>query len=188
MANEIEILKGWTLPFFPMRPAKGYRLTPDLVLDVLGRMANHRFIYQPKLKGDRALLGVVGRKVVVCTRNYDWYPYQVENATSYLAKMGDGSLFDGVVSYGSFYPFECLAFDGRSLKCNTVEEREIIAMQMCRLCGIEWLFRTPTKKWLLAGRANSRYEGVIRKRAGIGYAVQTNASETNSNWTVHLWK
>ena len=150
--EEVQVMKGWTIPFFPMRPANGPKLTKTLALEILKKMDDHRFVYQPKLNGDRALLAVVDKRVIVCNRYYSWYQFQVANAGAFLAKMGSGTLFDGEVWKSNFYPFECLAMEGRSLKCNTMEEREIIAMQMCRLCGVEWMFKKPTKKFLLEPR------------------------------------
>jgi len=187
MTTEVEVMKGWTLPFFPMRPANGPRLTQTLALEILKKQEDHRYVYQPKLNGDRALLAIVHKRVIVCTRHYGWYQYQVANATSFL-KMGNGSLFDGEVYKSNFYPFECLADAGRSYKPNTVEEREIVAMQMCRLCKVEWMFFKPTKKWLLAGRSHlPQYEGVVRKRADFPYLMLPNASGISSGWLKHKW-
>jgi len=185
---EIPVMKGWTVPFFPMRPANGPRLTRKLTLDILERMADHRFLYQPKLNGDRALLAIVDKRVIVCNRHYGWYHYQVANVLAFQAKCKSGTLFDGEVFKGNFYPFECLALEGRSFKANTVEERALMAMQMCRLAKVEWLFKEPTKAWLLKGSAHlPQFEGVVRKRADIPYLLLPNASGTSSGWLKHRW-
>jgi hypothetical protein len=183
---EVPIMKGWTLPFFPMRPVSGPDLTRKLALTILDQMDDHRYIFQPKLNGDRALLGIAEGRVFVCNRHYNWYQYQVANAGAFKAKLGNGTLFDGEVFKSNFYPFDCLAVEGRSFKANTTDQREVEAMQMCRLCGVEWAYRKPTKKWLLAGRANlPKWEGVVRKRADLAYVLLTNASGTSPGWLKH---
>lgn len=181
-SDEIEVVKGWTVPFFPMRPASGPTLTRKVALEILEKQEDHKYIYQPKLNGDRAILAVVKRQVIVCNRHFGWYQFQVHNAATFL-KLADGTIFDGEVWQGSFYPFDCLALEGRSYKQNTTDQREIMAWQMCRLLGVEWMFPKPTKKWLLALRGNlPKYEGVVRKRADLGYFVLPNASGTSPGW------
>lgn len=178
-------MKGWIVPFFPMRPANGPTLTKKLALEILERMDDHRYVYQPKLNGDRALLAIVNRRVIVCNRHYGWYQYQVANAGAFLGKLGDGTLFDGEVYKSNFYPFDCLAVEGRSFKANTTDQREVEAIQMCRLCGVEWMFKRPTKKFLLEPRAP--FEGVVRKRADLPYIILPNASGISSGWLKHRW-
>jgi len=180
-------MKGWALPFFPMRPTHGPRITKRFVKTILEQMETKRYLFQPKLNGDRVLLGISDRQVVASNRHYGWYQFQVQNATAWL-KLGDGTLFDGEVFKGNFYPFELLALEGRSYKANTVEERAIMAMQMCRLCGVQWMYPEPTKKWLLNLGANlPAYEGVVRKRGDIGYMMLPNASATSPGWLKMKW-
>jgi hypothetical protein len=186
MLEEIQIMKGWTLPFFPMRPANGPRLTKPLVVEILKKMEDGRYIYQPKLNGDRALLGIVDKRVVVCNRHYGWYQFQVANAGAFQAKCGSGTLFDGEVYKSNFYPFECLALEGRSFKANTVDEREIIAMQMCRLAGVQWMYKKPTRAWMLKGSSLlPQFEGVVRKRSDFPYTFLPNSSGTSVGWLKH---
>lgn len=188
VTEEIEVMKGWIVPFFPMRPANGPSLTRKLALEILEKQEDHKYLYQPKLNGDRALLAITDRQVIVCNRHRGWYKFQVKNAMAFLAKLGNGTLFDGEVWQGCFYPFDCLAVEGRSFKANTADQREVEAMQMCRLCGVEWMYPTPTKKWLLALDANApKYEGLVRKRADQGYHMLANASDTSLGWLKHRW-
>jgi len=185
--QEITVAKGWIIPFFPMRPNSGPNLTKKLALEILEKQEEHKYIYQPKLNGDRAVLAVVNREVVVCNRHYGWYHFQVKNAAAFL-KLKDGTIFDGEVWQGNFYPFDCLALEGRSYKANTAEEREVMAYQMCRLLKIEWMFFKPTKKWLLELKHNlPKYEGVVRKRADQGYFLLHNATEASTGWLKHRW-
>lgn len=188
LLEEIRVTKGWTVPFFPMRPANGPRITRKRVKEILEKMETKRWVYQPKLNGDRALLAIHDGKVSVCNRHYGWYHYHVANAGNFLAKLGSGTVFDGEVFKGSFYPFECLALEHRSYKINTVEEREIMAMQMCRLCGVEWMYFKPTKKWLLRLSDNlPQYEGLVRKRSDMPYILLPNSSSTSIGWLKHRW-
>lgn len=185
--DEVQVMKGWTLPFFPMRPASGPSLTKKVAEEIIVKMDEHRYIYQPKLNGDRALLGVVNRQVIICNRHFGLYSFQVHNAVLFL-KLTDGTLFDGEVFESNFYPFDCLALEGRSYKANCAEEREVMAMQMCRLLKVAWMYPKPTKKWLLAGRANlPKYEGVVRKRADQGYYILPNTSDTSLGWLKYRW-
>src|SRR5215831_5028388 len=175
MIDEIEVAKGWILPFFPMRPARGPLLTKKVAKDILERMDDHTYIYQPKLNGDRVILAIVGGKVIACNRHYSWYSYQIANGSAFTAKLGDGTIFDGEVYKSQFFPFECLAREGHSFKANTAEQRALEAMHMCRLCGVPWLFKEPTRKWLMEG-IDSRshtgmFEGLVRKRANLPYTL-----------------
>ena len=178
-------MKGWTIPFFPMRPANGPKLTKTLALEILEKMETKRYVYQPKLNGDRALLAYVDKRIIVCNRHYGWYQFQIANAGAWIKALDSGSLLDGEVWRSNFYPFECLAEGGRSLKHNTMEEREIFAMQLCRLAKVEWMFKAPTKKFLLEPRVP--FEGVVRKRADLPYLMLPNASGISSGWLKHRW-
>jgi len=186
MITEVEVMKGWILPFFPMRPANGPKLTKKLALEILEKMDEHRYIYQPKLNGDRVILAIHQRRVLAASRHYDWYSFQIANAGDFKAKLGDGTVLDGEVYKGNFYPFECLALEGRSFKQNTTEEREIMAMQMCRLCKVQWMYKKPTKKWLL-NPSLPQFEGVVRKRADFPYVLLSNATGISSGWIKHRW-
>lgn len=185
--EEIEVMKGIIVPFFPMRPATGPSLGKKVAMEILEKQEEHKYIYQPKLNGDRAILAVVDRRVVLCNRHFGWYSFQVKNAPAFLT-LADGTLFDGEVWNGNFYPFDCLALEGRSHRANTAEERSIMAMQMCRLLKVEWMYPKPTKKWLLNLRKNlPKYEGVVRKRADQGYFLLHNSTETSLGWLKYRW-
>ena len=184
----VEVAKGWTVPFFPMRPATGRTLSKAVALEILEKQENHEYFYQPKLNGDRALLAVVDRQVIVCNRHFGWYHFQIQNAALFL-KLGNGTLFDGeVAKHGHFYPFECLALEGHSYKASCADLRAMMAYQMCRFLKIEWVYPKPTKKWLLALSENAPlYDGVVRKRADSPYVLQTSATAVSSFWLKHRW-
>jgi ATP-dependent DNA ligase len=184
---EIKLAREWIVPFFPMRPAHGARLSRSVALDILEKQEDHQYLYQPKLNGDRCILAIASGRVIVCNRRYGWYRYQIKNAAAFL-KLGNETIFDGEVFQGEFFPFDCLALEGRSYQANTADERAVMAYQMCRFMGVQWMFPKPTKKWLLGLRKNLPvYEGVVRKRANQGYIVLPNATSTSTGWIKHLW-
>lgn len=185
--DTVTIMHGWNLPFFPMRPAEGPRLTRRNIPRILREQEEHVYIYQPKLNGDRAILGVVNREVYVANRYGRWYRHPVHNKTTFL-KLGDGTLFDGEVYDGQFFPFECLACEGRSFKQSTTEEREILAQQMCKLLGVRWMFSRPTEFWLRTlDRHLPKYEGLVRKRADAPYVILNTATRTSTAWLKRKW-
>lgn len=185
--DTVTIMRGWELPFFPMRPHEGRRLTRRNIPRILREQDEHVYIYQPKLNGDRALLGVVGRRVYVANRYGRWYRHAVGNATAFL-KLNDGTLFDGEVFRGQFFPFECLALEGRSFKPNTMEEREILAEQMCKLVGVRWMFPKPTRAWLRKLDEHMPvYEGLVRKKANAPYTMLSSPSQSSLDWLKHKW-
>jgi hypothetical protein len=187
MLEPVQVLPGLSMPSFPMRPACGRTLTRKLIPELLERQAGHRELLQRKLNGDRVLLSVVDRRVLACNRHGGYYGFQIKNAALFL-KLKDGSSFDGEVWRGSFYPFECLALDGRSYRHNTCEEREIVAMQMCRLLKITWMYTRPTRSWLLGLREHLPvYEGVVRKRADAPYLFLASDTQVSPGWIKHRW-
>lgn len=188
MTDELQLTRGWTVPFFPPRPGHGPRLTAARARTLARVLKDTRYVFQPLLAGDRVLLAVKDRRVLAYTGGYASYPSQISNAAQFL-KLDDGTLFDGIVQAGTFYPFECLALDDRSFKHNTTEERVLMALQMCRLLGVPWKFSTPTPAWLKKSAAKRApgYLGVIRKQAHAPYCEQTSASGHRSTWVRYLW-
>lgn len=189
MTETVAIMKGITLPFFPMRPANGRHLTKALIEEILDLQASaeHKYIFQPKLNGDRVVLGVANRQVVACNRHGGFYQYQIANAGLFL-KLGNGTCLDGEVWKSDFYPFEALSWDGRSYTHNTTDEREIIAEQICHLLGVRWMYTHPTRKWLRELSAHLPvFEGVVRKRSAAAYRPLCSDSQTSGPWLKHRW-
>lgn len=177
----VTVAKHVIIPFFPMRPIAGPRLSPNVIAKVIALLDSVRYVWQPKLDGDRAILSVVQRGVLICNRHGGLYGFRVNNAQNFL-KLKDGSCFDGEVKNGLFYPFEAVALEGRSLRHNTTEERVIMAEQMCHFLKIDWKFAKPTADWLLDAGAHRGYDGIVRKNADAGYNLMTSAGSTSQPW------
>lgn len=193
MVSEYRLLPSWTLPFFPMRAGSGPRLTPRRARTLAQHFDDPRYVWQPLLTGDRALLAVTGHKAeggkLVLGYNGHYAPYKPEivNAPDFL-KFDSGTLFDGVVRGGTFYPFECLALDGRSFKANTTEERVLMAFQMSRLLHLTWHFAKPTENWMSGKGRLGAFSGIIRKQANLPYFEQTSSIAHTQGWTRYLWR
>jgi ATP-dependent DNA ligase len=185
---ETVMIARWQMPFFPMRPRSGPRLTRRHIERILQEQHDHVYVFQPKLNGHRVMLGI-GHKgeMILANRHGGLYTKPVINTMDFR-KFNDGTLFDGEVYAGVFYPFECLALEGRSFRPNTTEERIILAMQMCRLAGVQWVYPTPTRDWLwkLDGHM-PRYEGLVRKVPNAPYSVLHSASATSQEWLKLKW-
>lgn len=187
MSDLVTLLPGLCLPAFPMRPVRGRALTCKLIPELLERQAGHAEILQRKLNGDRVLLSIADRRVVACNRHGCRYGFSIKNAQRFL-ELGDTACFDGEVWRGEFYPFECLALDGRSYCHNTCEEREIMAMHVCRLLKVPWMYTRPTRQWLAQLKEHLPvYEGVVRKRADAPYTFLASATQTSPVWIKHRW-
>lgn len=183
----VKITTGIVLPLFPMRPRSGPDITKARINIILEEMESKKFVWQAKLNGDRAVLGVRDDRVMVCNRHGGWFGHTIANAGAFL-KIGNGTVLDGEVFGRNFYPFEALAVEGRSFIWNTTEEREIIAMQMCRLAGVAWMYPRPTKAWLSQLSKNlPKYEGMVRKKADASYIPLGSASQTSSGWVKQRW-
>lgn len=177
------------MPFFPMRPTRGPRLaTVAHVSEVMALQRGERaWIAQPKLNEDRAVLAVLDKKVYVQNRHGGWYQGKVRNTDRWKG-LWNKTVLDGGVYDGKFYAFECLALFGKSLLAATTLEREICAMQMSKLCKVEWLFERPTRDWLLArGQHAPRFEGVVLKRIDAPYLILGSATQTSPDWIKRCW-
>lgn len=185
--EEINIAAGFVLPFFPMRPTRGRNLDKKLVMELLEGAEDFKWVLQPKLNGDRAILAIKDKKVYVQSRYCKRMTQAVYNSDDFL-KLDNNTIFDGEVWKGNFYPFEVLVLAGRSFRFTSVEEREVMAFQMVRFLGHEWAYRRPTKKWLLAMDKNlPKYEGVVRKDWKAAYLALGKATQESPTWFKHLW-
>lgn len=187
--DRVAVIPGIVMPFFPMRPVRGPRLqTKADVLEVLeAQKGEIEWVAQPKLNDDRVTLAVRGKKVLVQNRHGGWYAGTVRNLGRW-AKLWDRTVLDGGVYDGKFYAFECLALFGQSMLQATTLEREICAMQMSRLCGVEWLFERPTRRWLSALSRNApQWEGVVLKRIRAPYQIAGSATQESTDWVKRRW-
>lgn len=170
-----------------MRARRGQDIGKRIIKQLLEQMDTKRYLFQPKLNGDRGVLAVKTRQVHVFNQFGLPYTGRISNADSFL-KLGDNSLFDGEIFHGDFCPFEALAVEGRSFMWNTAEERALIAFQMCRLIKTDWKYFRPTRAWFQDLRRNlPHYEGVVRKKASAPYVPLGAISQYSPGWLYSKW-
>jgi ATP-dependent DNA ligase len=172
-----------------MRPIKGRALQRPSGIKQLWEEAVHdrRWVMQPKVNGDRAILAVVDGKVYVQNRYAERYRQKVANAGDFL-KLPDRTCLDGEVFKGSFYPFEVLACNGKNLLRTVVQERVQWARDLVRMMSHPWLYETPSVDWLMRrGKNAPNYDGVVLKRADSVYLILGSATQTSLDWMKRLW-
>lgn len=177
------------MPFFPMRPREGRRLSRPANIKQMWEEAVEQalWVMQPKLNGDRVELAAVNDKVYVQNRYGRRYAFKVANALDFL-KLPQPFCFDGEVFKGNFYPFELLACNGKSFMLAEAHEREALAKDMTKFLGHPWLFDTPSQAWLLRRAANlPNYEGVVLKRRISRYILLGAPTQSNQDWMKRRW-
>lgn len=187
--DKITIVNGIAMPFYPMRPAVGRVLrnkgnVEEFYSQVLRRQD---WVVQPKLDGDRATIGVRDGNVYVQNRHGGWYRHNVKNLTDFTY-LPDKTVLDGEVFEGNFYPFECLAVDGKSVLRATAAEREVLAFSLSKLVGHAWKFNRPSKQWIAnLDRNKPVYGGVVLKRLGSPYIIMGSATQFSLDWLKRCW-
>lgn len=185
--DKLLVTRGLVLPFFPMRPAHGPSIRTKKDATAIWKRANSlAYVAQPKLNEDRAVLAVVDGEVYIQNRYAQWMrqPCSVQR----WLKLPDRTVLDGGVYGKQFYPFEALAVWGRSFLGATCEERIVMAFQMSRLCGVPWMFESPTRSWVDARVANApQYEGIVLKERNSPYILAGSATQENSSWLKCRW-
>lgn len=188
MTERVEIIRGLSMPFFPMRPTTGSRIHNLASAKRLLEQVNAgTYLMQPKLGGDRVSLAVHNDRVLTQNRHGGWYSHPVDNRHDFL-KLGNGCVLDGEVFEKAFYPFEALAYMGKSLLRASVAEREVIALSLVRLLGHPWLFNTPSLVWLQKRKEHGKkWEGVVTKRSISPYVLSSSDTAASLHWFRHLW-
>jgi ATP-dependent DNA ligase len=187
--SKIVIARGIAMPFFPMRPMKQrpLRIGADTEEFIEKSLLTDDWLVQPKLEGDRVVLAFVDKQILVQNRHGSWYKHPINNLKAFK-KLPDRTVFDGEVFKGNFYPFDCLAADGKSFIFSTAAEREVLALKLCQYVGVEWKFEKPSKKWL---RGNSKhlpeYAGVVLKKRNSQYVILGTADQFNAEWVKRTW-
>jgi hypothetical protein len=185
--TRINIAVGLSLPLFPGRPMNGLALrTADQAQAQFERDMDLGKLLQPKLGGDRAVLGVTPAALHICNRHGGWLHQGIKNR-GLLQELQSGTVLDGEVIDGHFYPFECLADGGTSLVAHPTEWRITCARTLCARIGVQWLFAPPTLAYIRKMRANlPRWEGYVAK-SNLPYPLGRSASEETTRWTKHRW-
>jgi hypothetical protein len=192
MSEKIKLAPGVALPFFPMRPLTGRPLTDSLNLAALvEELKTSTDVIQPKLNGDHAELAVVNGQIKIANRHGGWLSQRVRNADDFL-RLPNMTGLVGEVYEGKFWPFDVVAYGGRSLCWDPIETREIKVKEICQTLGHEFIFNRPTAEWLLNrggwnGLAVPKWEGVVRKTAGSFYVMAGSSGQDNREWTKEKW-
>lgn len=188
-SGKVVIVPGIAMPFYPMRPAVGRvlrnkRNVEEFYAQVLRK---HEWVVQPKLEGDRATIGVLDGKVYIQNRHGSWFKHSVKNLADFK-KLPNKTVLDGEVFKGDFYPFECLAVDGKSVALATIMEREVLAYQLCKLIGHKWKFDKPSKGWIANLDMNApEFGGVVMKRSGSPYIMAGSPNQASLDWLKRCW-
>lgn len=169
--------------FFPMRPtATGKMPVPALVNELRGR-----FVIQPKLNGDRAILWVLDGEIYIHNRHGGEYRLMVRNRATF-ARLPRGTVLDGEVFGGKFHPFEVVRYGDLDLSERGAEARCRLAESLCGWLEIEWLFAEPSAEWLNAGAANApQWEGVVCKRRDAVYRPCKKSHHESADWFKLKW-
>lgn len=135
--HRIQIAPGVALPLFPMRPRMGVRLTQANALSTIAAL-HETHVFQPKLNGDRVLLGKQDDVLHVYNRHQKPYTFKLDLKP--WASLPNGTLLDGEGKLGKFYPFETVAYAGESFCPKPVEERITHAAALCAEPGRKYIF------------------------------------------------
>lgn len=188
-AGKIVIAHGIAMPFFPIRPYPGHLLRNQGSVEEFywQELRKHDWVIQPKLDGDRACVGVLHGKVYIQNRHGSWYKHRVNNLEDFK-KLPSGTVLDGEVFKGNFYPFDCLASAGKSYLMMTAGEREVMAYQAVKYIGHEWQFTRPNKAWVAKLHEHSPiYGGVVLKRMESPYIISGDPSKVSLDWMKRCW-
>ena len=208
----INIAAGLSLPFFPMRPKMGVRLTSvEQALKEISAL-HHLYVFQPKMNGDRVLLATCAWKnggthvkptpVIEAYQRYG-KPYTFSFDKTPWRALPDLTCLDGEVKDGEFHPFELLALAGESWLRKSVEERIAGAKDMCTKCGVTYKFDfkaftdselspleefitrhlTPSK---LPRNTSPYWEGLVAKKKGSKYNI-LGSIQDDPLWTKLKW-
>lgn len=181
-----EIIPGMSMPFFPMRPKSGRRITSvSDVKDIFTRLKSG-WTVQLKINGDRGEVGITKDGIHVANRHGSWYGLSVD--LTGFGSLPPGTLMDGEILKKKFYPFEVLAYAGRSMLQNTPAEREAKAKEVCQALGIPWIYE-PNECVLSKLKANMPIiEGVVLKMAGSPYVPLATAQRESDTWIKWKWQ
>jgi hypothetical protein len=165
-----------------MRPTSGAIATEaQLQKDIDGD-----WLCQPKLDGDRVILGVAADGLIFTSRHLGEYSFQVKNAAKFK-HLQSGTCLDGECWKGNFYPFETLAIGNQSFLGESVERRVGHARYICELVGVPWLFEPITDAgWIKRAKKTPEIEGYVKKRLGSTYEI-TGSQRDSLEWVKCKW-
>jgi hypothetical protein len=187
--DRVVIARGIAMPFLPIRPVSSSELRNQGNVEEFywKQLRKEDWVIQPKLEGDRACVGVLNGKVYIQNRHGSWYKPTVNNLEDFK-KLPSGTVLDGEVFNGNFYPFDCLASAGKSYLMMTAGEREVMAYQAAKFLGHPWLFERPNKSWVAKLRGQMPfYGGMVLKRIGSPYIIPGSPDKLSLDWFKHCW-
>jgi ATP-dependent DNA ligase len=167
-----------------MRPTTGPKLTPANILGTVQSYRLQGYEIQRKLNGDRAMLERTAAGVRLWNRYGGNYGFAV-NLKPYR-DLATGTVLDGEVYRGEFYPFEQIS-DGS----DTVERIRDCEL-LCRFVGVPYLFGGVTNDWLmgevtLPASRTRQFEGVVCKLASAKYVPLKTETQDSPTWTKLRW-
>lgn len=182
----MNIIPGLAFPYFPPRPTTGTPITIQNVRSLV-EVESRRYFLSPKLGGDRGMLLVKDRQVVVANRFAKIYSFTVKNAKSFL-KLPDLTILDGEIWKGEFRPFEVVVVGGKSFCKACPSIRSFEARRICAEIGQKYLFDLPVQKWFNRLKNNlPEWEGVVKKRLGSPYIPLATADQSSPYWIKSKW-
>ena len=173
-----------TLPFYPMRPTTGPKLTPANILGTVNSYRHQGYELQRKLNGDRAILERTVAGVRLWNRYGGNYAFTV-NLRPYR-DLASGTMLDGEVYRGEFRAFEQLSENSDTIE--RIRDCELL----CRFIGVPYLFGQVTDDWLmgevtLPASRTRQWEGVVCKLASAKYVPLKTETQDSPTWTKLKW-
>lgn len=173
---------GLIFPFYPMRPRHGAKLDCKSAQLVIDKMES--CLVQPKLNGDRVCVVNYNGRIVAQNRHGREYSFSIHNRNA-LESIPNGTVLDGEVWKGDFYPFECLVIGNKSLMMSCVTLRVKACTDICSRAGIEFVFGFE-ENYLYSGPTD-KWEGVVLKMKNKPYIPLGTSSQESSTWVKMKW-
>lgn len=187
-ATKVEIARGLSMPFLPIVPALGSPIrTRTQISKTVKELENENLLIHPSIKGVRVCLAVVDRNVFIHDQRGRWITVPPKNGRDFL-KLPNNTCLDGYIAFENFYPSDCAAIGGKSLRYKTALEREAVAYQLVKFLGHQWLFRRPSVKFIKDTRKNlPNYQGLLFKDYMSFYAILSAKTQTSKEWLERQW-
>lgn len=188
-AAKIPVCRGFTMPFYPMRPIHGCSITKPEDLASL----DPKYYWTLKLNGDRACLAVVNGNLHVQNRHGAWFKQSADFAQ--FRQLTGIWLLDGEVYKRSFYPFEVVVEDGKNLADECPSVRGAKAKELCRSLDVPWMYHPQLNGQLslaaiydaISRKVDTPIEGVVGKRLGSAYVPMGSATSETYNYVKRKW-
>jgi hypothetical protein len=187
-ATTVEIARGVTMPFLPMKSHVGQPLrTKTEIKKVVERLDDDQLLIQPSITGTRVCLAVVDRKIFIQDEQGKWVVTPPSNGRDFL-KLPNNTCLDGYITHQTFFAADCIAVGGQTLICKVAAEREAVAYQLCKFLGHPWRFQRPSAKFIRAAKSNlPEVQGLTFKDYMSVYAMLSSKSQPAKEWLRRSW-